>query len=272
MSKRANAVFAIFISAFLVVFGVTTAVLSIIRYGLDGLFEAGGCLIACAIICAILWNVFKDAFKKTQTPSRKKKKSVAEQEEISGEKNLKWAFLGLALSGVFALALFGGGIYLAVHLHGEKYVEAIAEVTRVDGEIMYRYTVAGESVLSGGSSGWGGIYAIEGRTVTLFYKVAEPESFETYSTVVMLFVAGIFFLCIGLLAFCSYAHKPRFLPVLGCVGFLDFGIGLTVAVQLSFGFSFFELMTSGAAVFLVNILTVFGIYFAVNLIIQAIKK
>lgn len=271
MNKKANAVFAIFIAAFLVIFGVATAVLSIIRYGIDGIVEAGVCIIACAVICVILWKVFKGAFNKQSAASRSVKKTVAE-EEISGEKSLKWAFCVLAIGLVGALALFGGGIYLIVHMHGDKFAQTLAEVTKVDGEIFYRYNVAGESVVSAGGTGWTGVYAIEGRTVTLFYKIAEPESVETYSTATALFMGGIFFLCIALLAFCSYGNKPKFLPIIGCVGFLDFGVGLTVAVQLAFGFTFWELMTSGVSVFLVNILTVFGIYFAVNIIVASIKK
>lgn len=276
MNKKTNAIIAIIIAVYLTVLGAANAVLSIIRYGIDGIADAIGCIIACVIICVILTIAVKNAFK--NQPAKKVKKVVSEESDDDGEtestrrSDMKWAFLLLAAGLLGCFGLFGGGIYFLVHMHGDKCVEVLAEVVKADGEVYYGYTAAGRRILSAGSTQWPGVYAVEGRTVKLFYDVAEPEKITAYPTATMFFTGGIFFACIGLLGFCSYAGKARFLPVLGCAGFLDFGIGLTVAVWQAFGFNFAELITSGVSVFLVNILTVFGLYFAIILIISAIKK
>ncbi len=279
MSRKANAVFAIIIALFLGVFCVATSVLNIMRRGFNGVFEAAPCLLAYGIICVILLGSFRGAFKNAphaKNVTKTIKNSVDESyDDVPPEvkrKNFIYGVAALGLILLFAGGLIGGGVYYAIHMHGDKFIRVFAEIVRQDGEIFYKYDVLGDTVVSASNNDWFGVYAIEGKLVKIFVEAENTESFETYSTVVIFFVGAIFFASIGMLAFCSYTGKHALIPFFACLGFLDFGVGLAVSIQLSFGFSFFELMTSGAAMYLISIFIVFGIYFTVNILYSAVNS
>ena len=268
--------FGIAIISILSTFGLTAIVAHLACFGFSFL-SLFNCFFV-VVVTGILDIIFYFSTSGNGIKSNAKYNYYVEPEEKLTVKKF-FGGLGILIAcgiGYIPLFLLGGNMFSKIN--SSSYEKAEATIVRIstDGDMTsrlgYAYEIDGETYYSSSDASWGGISFKEGKKVIVYYNVNNPEITLNLSNAVMFMVGGGFFLLGGLIFFfIGFGIKGIEQTLVGFT-FMFFAGGLMLGMKLASGFSFFELIASGASAYTCLLFSLIGLFIFISGIVVLISS
>lgn len=197
-------------------------------------------------------------------------------------KNIAIGFLIFAVcgAGYIPLSIFAANSIKKINSAEYVKVEAVVKKVEYDineneSELVYSYVVKdGTTYTSADGAAFGGAIFKEGKTVSIYYNVSEPQNIVTLSKTIMMILTAAFFFLIGLAVFINSCGRNDGTIILLAIGvtFILFTVGFITAIQAASGLAFFELLGCGAIVYTLLCFGVIGLSLIVYYVFYLIHK
>lgn len=222
--------------------------------------------------------------KKSASALKEDKEAEARMREIRKKqyKEQKFKFHKSCIAPML-ICLAGSAIFFTIcgfelsKMYGGIYVKAQAEIINYvnnDGNstLVFQIIVDGKKYITSGADSWAGVSFIAGNIVDVYHPAYHPEVIWQPSTAIMLCAGGVLFFGVGTIVFFTTNDLEQYVGIPTGIIFVGIPLTFQIAVAIAGGFNFFQLLVSGAFVYVSFGLMFLGLYFIAVGCINVVRR